>query len=143
MEKKDWILLALQESPLDRLHLMKVLFLTWHRYGRNIPGYFRFEPYLYGPCSFETYSVLERLSNEQHLAQPPHPVQQWAKYYLTDKGKRVANEARDRVNPEVLRVLDGVVREVSALGFSKLLTRVYAEAPDFAVNSVVRGVFKS
>lgn len=140
-QKKDWILLALKERPLDRLHLMKALFLTWHRSGRDVRDYFRFEPYLYGPCSFETYRVLEDLSKEQLVTQQVQAVQQWARYYLTDKGKHAAVEAFKRADPNVLELLQKAVREVSALSFSKLLAKVYDEAPDFAVNSVVRGVF--
>src|SRR6266849_5180976 len=134
-DKRDLIFLALEARPLDRLHLMKALFLTWHRSGRNIPGYFKFEPYLYGPCSFETYRVLDDLLREQLVTRPGRPVQQWARYYLTGKGKRVATEAAQRVDRTVLQALRKAVREVSTLSFSKLLTAVYAEAPDFAVNS--------
>jgi len=84
-QKDDWILLALKERPLDRLHLMKALFLTWHRSGRDIPNYFAFEPYLYGPCSFDAYRVLDAMSKEQLITQPS---------YLTEKGKRAAAEVR-------------------------------------------------
>jgi hypothetical protein len=140
-EKKDWILLALRERPLDRLHLMKALFLTWHRSGRNIREYFAFEPYLYGPCSFDAYKVLDEMSKEQLIAQPSEPLPRWAKFYLTEKGKRAAAEAAAREKGQAATLLVEVVREVAPLGFSPLLARVYGEAPDFAVNSVARGVF--
>jgi len=93
-QKDDWILLALKDRPLDRLHLMKALFLTWHRSGRNIPNYFAFEPYLYGPCSFDAYRVLDAMSKEQLITQPSEPLPRWAKFYLTEKGKRAAAEVR-------------------------------------------------
>ena len=62
ISKRDWILLALRKTPLDRIRLMKTLFLVWNRSGRSIAGYFEFEPYLYGPCSLEMYSVLDDLT---------------------------------------------------------------------------------
>jgi hypothetical protein len=140
-QKDDWILLALKERPLDRLHLMKALFLTWHRSGRNIPNYFAFEPYLYGPCSFDAYRVLDAMSKEQLITQPSEPLPRWAKFYLTEKGKRAAAEAAARAKGPHVELLTDVVREVAQLGFSPLLARVYAQAPDFAVNSVARRVF--
>lgn len=143
IEKKDWILLALRESPLDRIHIMKALFLVWNRSGRNMPDYFKFEPYLYGPCSFEIYSVLYDLSKEGFIVQPPHPMRQWAKYYLTDRGKIVADEAAKRANPDIVGLLEQVAHEVAQLGFSELLRRVYSEAPEFEVKSLMGVIIKA
>ena len=36
LTRRDWILLFLQEKPLDRIRLMKALFLLWHRSGKMI-----------------------------------------------------------------------------------------------------------
>ncbi len=140
--KKDWILLALRQTPLDRIHIMKTLFLIWHRSGRKLRDYFEFVPYLYGPCSFEVYSVLENLQANGYIVQPPHPMPQWVNYYLTDVGKREAKEASKRASPETLRFIETVAGEASQLRFHELLRKVYAEAPDFAVNSMFRGVMK-
>lgn len=142
LAKKDWILLALRQTPLDRIHIMKTLFLIWHRSGRKMTDYFRFEPYLYGPCSFEVYSVLESLQADGYIVQPPHPTPQWINYYLTEKGRKQAEEAANSASPETLRFIETVVKEVSELNFYGLLRKVYAEAPDFAVNSMFRGVVK-
>ena len=119
---------------------MKVLFLVWHRSGRNLPGYLDFHPYLYGPCSFELYSLLAAMSRDGFVVQPPHPVQQWAKYYLTNRGRHAAEEAAKTVPPCVFALLNGVVQEVAQLAFSDLLRKVYAEAPDFASRSLMAGI---
>ncbi|MCL0102625.1 hypothetical protein M1N93_01530 [Dehalococcoidia bacterium] len=142
IEKKDWILLALRDSPLDRLHLMKALFLVWNRSGRNVPDYFEFEPYLYGPCSFEVYSVLDDLSKDGLIVQPPHPVQQWANYFLTERGKLAATEAANCADPDILELINKVAQEVAQLQFSELLRRVYSEAPEFAAKSLMGGILK-
>lgn len=140
--KKDWILLALRQTPLDRIHIMKTLFLIWHRSERKITDFFEFKPYLYGPCSFEVYSVLESLEADGYIVQPPHPMPQWVNYYLTERGKKEAVEAEERISHDILRLIKEIVNEVSQLGFHELLRKVYAEAPDFAVNSMFRGVMK-
>jgi len=142
LEKKDWILLVLRRTPLDRIHIMKTLFLIWHRSGRKFADYFKFEPYLYGPCSFEVYSVLGNLQTSGFIVQPPHPMPQWINYYLTERGKNEAEQAAKRASPETLRFIETVAEEASQLSFYELLRKVYAEAPDFAVNSMFRGVMK-
>jgi len=142
LTKKDWILLILREAPMDRIHIMKALFLIWHRKNRNLPNYFEFVPYLYGPCSFEVYSMLENLQSTGFIVQPPHPVPQWVNYYLTAKGKKEAEEVSEKVSQQTLEIIKGVVKEISNLNFFELLQKVYKEAPDFANNSIFKGVIK-
>ena len=142
LTKKDWVLLALRQTPLDRIHIMKTLFLIWHRSGRKITDYFDFNPYLYGPCSFEVYSVLDSLQADRYIVQPPHTIPQWVNYYLTERGKKEAEEAVRKASREALILIETVVAESSQLSFYELLRKVYAEAPDFAVNSMFREVMK-
>lgn len=142
LQKRDWILLALRRTPLDRMHIMKTLFLIWHRSGRKITNYFEFIPYLYGPCSFEVYSEIEKLKGEGLIVQPPHPMPQWVNYYLTEKGKKSAEEITKRVPNNTLGFIEEISEEVSQLSFYELLKMVYKEAPDFAVNSMFRGLTK-
>ncbi len=139
--KAKWILAMLRIAPLDRIHIMKALFLLQRRVG-EIPNYFHFEPYLYGPCSFEVYEVLAALEEEGIIVRPLHPMPQWVEYYLTQRGKKEADRAANGIAPDLLQRLEEVTKEVSRLGFYELLQRVYEEAPDFAVNSVLRGFFR-
>ncbi|MCL0050885.1 hypothetical protein M1N22_03500 [Dehalococcoidia bacterium] len=140
LAKKDWILLLLKYAPLDRIHIMKCLFLIWHRSGRKIDNFFDFEPYLYGPCSFEVYTILENLEGNGLVVQPPHPMPQWVNYYLTENGKKEAEEITKKVALETIRQIESVSKEISRLNFYELLRTVYTEAPDFAVNSMFRGI---
>lgn len=142
ISKRDWVLLLLRASPLDRIRLMKALFLLWYRSNKHIPEYFDFQPYLYGPCSFEVYSVLDEISKQGLVVQPPHPVHQWANYYLTERGRAAAKEAAQKVDPDTAMKIEQVAQEVSRLGFYELLKKVYNEAPEFAVNSVLRGLIQ-
>ncbi len=143
LSRRDWILLCLREKPLDRIRLMKALFLIWHRSGRSIPGFFDFVPYLYGPCSFDLYRELEAAEREQLVSQAPHQVAKWAPYFLTKKGEQVAARALENARPDTLRLLRSVVAEVAAAGFYDLLREVYAEAPDFASQSLVAPALRS
>lgn len=139
LELLEWVLLFLREQALDRIQLMKALFLFWHRNDRNVPGFFNFKPYMYGPCSFELYDVLEDAMEGRLVTQPPHQEERWAPYYLTDRGKAAAEAVAVGVPARFRRQVAGIVREVSAQNFKGLLNLVYAEAPDFATKSVVAG----
>jgi hypothetical protein len=105
--------------------------------GRNVPDYFEFTPYLYGPCSFEFYDDMQSLENEHLISSSPHPVSQWASYYLTPKGKDRGLVIESSADPEVVTLTKQIANEVSSLGFRLLLKRVYKEAPDFAINTVM------
>lgn len=137
LDKQSWLLLVLQEQPFDRIRLMKALFLIWHRSGRNISDFYEFVPYLYGPCSFDLYRELGLALQEQLVTQAPHPIMQRATYFLTPKGERVATSMRKRIQPAFLQLIRSVAKEIGSVGFYDLLRRVYAEAPDFASQSVV------
>ena len=142
MTKKDWVLLVLKQNPMDRIHIMKSLFLIWHRSGRNLSDYFYFEPYLYGPCSFEVYSELENLSDDGLIMQPPYQNSRWVHYYLTDKGKSEAALAEKKANTTLLEIVNHVKQDISQINFNDLLKKVYQEAPDFAINSMFKEVSK-
>jgi hypothetical protein len=137
VEKRDWLLLFLRERPLDRIRLMKGLFLLWHRSGRNIEGFFEFVPYMYGPCSFALYNAIEAAKRERLVTQAPHPVERWAPYFLTAQGAHSAACTADKVDPRLLQLIRSIAAEVASTGFYELLRRVYTEAPDFASDSVL------
>ena len=140
LTKKDWVLLILKEAPMDRIHIMKALFLIWHRNQRKIPDYFEFVPYLYGPCSFEVYSVLKTLQYEGFIVEFPRSLFRWVKYYLTEKGKKEATMVAQKVSSDIFEIVKEVINEISKLNFYELLRKVYSEAPDFANNSLFKEV---
>ena len=137
LERKEWILLLLRERPLDRIRLMKALFLVWHRSGRQIEGFYEFVPYIYGPCSFDLYRELEAALREQLITQAPHPVHRWARYFLTAKGLRAVEGVAAKFDLRTQELVRQIASEVAAVGFKELLRRVYSEAPEFASHSVV------
>ena len=140
LTKKDWVLLALDAAALDRLRVMKALFLVWLHYNRNIHDYFEFVPYLYGPCSFEVYSILSDLQRDKLAVQAPESPLAWAPYYLTQRGKEEATEAKKRAKPDEQEAIRKWAQFAESTDFHNLLRHVYTQAPDFAVNSLVRNI---
>jgi len=122
--KQAQIMLALKASPLDRIRLMKTLFLVWLRRGKPSAGPFTFEPYL--------YATLREMESEGLIVQAPHTVYSRAPYYLTTKGQGLAAGLQ----------ADSTIEEVALWAaeqdFQSLLNQVYKEAPEFASRSVCR-----
>lgn len=137
LSKGDWLLLLLRQKPLDRIRLMKALFLIWHRSGRKLEDYYEFTPYMYGPCSFDLYRELDALQQQHLVSQAPHPVAQWASYYLTPMGASRASAIQEAAGRETADFVRAVAEEVASLGFHALLRKVYSEAPDFASQTVL------
>jgi hypothetical protein len=54
---------------LSPIQLMKGLFLI--KQELELKDFYEFEPYLYGPCSFEVYRDLEILTKERLITQVP------------------------------------------------------------------------
>ncbi len=136
--KQAQILIALQAVPLDRIRLMKTLFLVWHRGGRPAADAFDFIPYLYAPCAFDLYGVLRELEQQGLIIQPSHQSAKSASYYLTDAGKRAASEGTMILDDTQIGAIQETARWAAKQGFRSLLDTVYAEAPDFATSSVLR-----
>jgi len=132
------ILVALSGAALDRIRLMKTLFIVWYRSGKREQGPFFFEPYLYGPCSFEVYRELDKLQARGLVVQAPHPIAQRSRYHLTTAGKRAAEAAVQLLGPKLSRDLQETARWSAGLSFRSLLDSVYSEAPEFATRSVAR-----
>ena len=137
-EKGDWVLAALLCAPLDRMRLMEALFLFWHESGRDIPGFFEFEPYTHGPCSFEFYSELDRLEAKHLISRAPHPAPQRARYHLTKRGQIKAEQVRRVLGQEKYGLLQDQVTYAAEASLLGLLKRVYEQAPDFLGRAIVR-----
>ena len=135
LKKQAQVLCALNSVPLDRIRLMKTLFLFWFRSGKPEEGPFIFKPYLYGPCSFELYESLEYMS-KNHLIVEPLSTRSTS-LYITEKGKIEFNKSQELKDAEK-DALSRIAIWCSEQNFTSLLRSVYEEAPEFASKSIVR-----
>lgn len=146
MRRRDWLVLfaAYRGAPdgLDPVRFQKGLFLFSRLRGVPERSKYRFKPCSYGPMSAGIYADLDRLVSEGMIEPVPVPGKHWSRYKPTDvtfsEGERVLKQAEDENLLGAARELYEIKREVSSLGFDELLGRVYAEHPEFAVNSVFR-----
>lgn len=142
MKKKD-ILLALMYLPTDKksemmnpIQIMKALFLFKMELGLSDSEFYKFEPYLYGPCSFEVYSDLASLQI-QRLTDTEPSFWGWKYYRLTYKGRKAAEKVVKDMDKSMLDKLQEIKTIVMSKSFMELLRYVYTKYPEYAKNSII------
>ena len=142
MEKRD-ILLGLMGLPvggrnllMSPIQIMKALFLLKMELGLSDSEFYRFEPYLYGPCSFEVYSDLENLIKEGLVVTIPSSST-WTYYRVTSKGSDKAEKILRIADEDLINEIIKVKKCVTSKSFLELLKYVYQRYPKYAENSIV------
>lgn len=143
--KKD-ILLVLLDMPTDDnplmspIQIMKSMFLVKNEL--NLTDFYQFEPYLYGPCSFEIYTDLISLSEEKLIEEIKTPFS-WNYYKTTLKGKELSRKLATGIEKNILKKIQEIKKLVVCMNLIELLRYVYEKHPEFAVNSIIKfEVFK-
>jgi hypothetical protein len=125
---------------LDPVRLQQALFLFSRCPGVPPQSKYAFEPGLYGPISDELYADLDRLVGERLLEPVPVKGAHWSLYKPIDatfeRARRIQRQTENEDLEDPTRRLFEIKQYVSSVGFGELLERVYAEHPEFAVNSV-------
>ena len=136
MEKFDWLLLSIGEG-IEPIQLQKLLFKFAKESQAPQSELYEFEPYNWGPCSFEIYDDLSALHSDS-LIEPVPSGRGWSSYRLTAKGKRKAGDIRHKVSDKLLEQLDEKYLYVTSRTFESLLADVYNDYPDFATKSLFK-----
>ena len=134
MEKRDWLLISIGEG-ISPIQLQKLLFKFAKESQAPQSELYEFEPYNWGPCSFEIYDDLSALRSD-NLIEPVPSGRGWSSYRLTDNGKHQASDLRNKVSSNLLEQLDEKYQYVTSRTFSELLSDVYDDYPDFATKSL-------
>ena len=143
MQRKDWLLLYLAlpftQAPLsiDPIRMMKGMFLFAQKSKRPKQETYDFEPYMYGPCSFEIYHDRDQLRLQGFVDTVPVLGQAWSLIQVTGAGLNKAKELAQEADKEGLMQLEEIKKRVMSLSFLELLRTVYTEFPEYARKSVV------
>jgi uncharacterized protein YwgA len=143
MKRKEWVLLALAAAagePLSPVQLQKSLFLLGKAFPKNLGrGYYKFEPYHYGPFDSAVYRDAEELMSEGLATVGSSNRGRWTEYSASLDGISEAAKIKDRAPSEAARYLERVVEWAKSLTFPQLVRAVYAEYPEYRKNSVFQG----
>jgi DNA-binding PadR family transcriptional regulator len=140
LSKKD-ILLVFIDLPVDDapklvspIQIMKAMFLL--KEETKIQDFYEFIPYLYGPCSFEVYSDLISLKEENLIEDVQSPFS-WKYYKVTAKGNEVTNRLLKSFDNTLLQKLKEIKMFVLSKTFPELLRYVYEKYPAYAEKTVI------
>lgn len=118
------------------IRIMKGLFLI-NMEVKEFKNLYKFEPYLYGPCSFEVYSDLRELITEGVIEEHKPDNQYWSLYYLTEQGAKRAKKILKKIsNKSTKNAILKIKRLVTQLSFIQLLNLVYKKYPNYAQKSI-------
>ena len=136
---REWTLLVIAEAygeSLSPVQLQKALFLI----GENLTleGFYRFDPYDYGPFCKTVYSDAISLASDGLVTiNDPSPAG-FKTYAATPTGIDRAARFRPALSPEDQEYLTRVVEWVRRLSFKDLVVAIYKAYPHMKENSVFR-----
>lgn len=143
MKPSDWLLISLGPDPsadrvglLDPVRIQKSLFYFAQERGLPAAEKYHFEPYNYGPCSFDIYRDLEALEAERLVERCPVLGQTWNRYGLTDLGLQKVAKLVESASPKLVEGCRASRRRVTAVSFDQLLKEVYRAYPQYATRSL-------
>jgi len=139
LTRTDWLLRFIAGAEgydgwIDRIRIMKGMFLFQAEAPAPPEVNYRFQPYDYGPFTAEIYRDLEALIENGHVLDLPG-----------GKSYRATQQGRDHLSnlqfpPKPLEGLINMRVEVSDLNFRDLLKRVYSAHPESARRSVAKDI---
>ncbi|HTS88698.1 MAG TPA: hypothetical protein VMG41_09420 [Gemmatimonadales bacterium] len=141
LEPRDWLLLALERSRsgLTPVQLQKVLFLLGERKKATVhPGFYRFEPYNYGPFCRQIYNDADLFALTDFISVDYSRGNSLRRYQLTPEGQQAAQHIATRAPQDGLAYLNDVVRWAQSLPFNDLVRAIYEAYPAMRAKSVFR-----
>jgi len=122
------LLSVYNKKPMSSLQIMKSLFL--YAQEEKPQDFYKFVPYLYGPCSFDVYADLKLLESNGFITSYP-TSREWSFFGITSEGEKYL-----MTDTKVVQKLDKIKKEVLSKSFIELLKYVYSNYPEFAQNSI-------
>ena len=114
------------------IQIMKGLFLIKEKL--NPPDFYEFQPYLYGPCSFDIYRDLRKLLEEGMVISIPSP-NGWRIYGISSLGIKKCKKLSFR--KDMVDNIKQIKTFVVNKSFIELLKYIYKKYPEYAVNSII------
>ena len=147
MKRQDWLLTFIgfppgSPQPVDRMQIMKGLFLMRMameeaRQLKKLGQFYRFQPYMYGPCCFKIYDDLDLLSSEGLLQTDRQAGNPWIMYYLTEAGKEKVLQLVEKIPEHLIKKLEAVKKQITNQSIWDTLRVIYKKYPQYATNSVL------
>jgi len=131
--------IAAGPEEVDPIRIVKGLFVFCQEVPRKWVGdreLYEFEPYNWGPFSFDLYRDLEVLKAAGLVVASEHPASSLKHYVVTGLGEEYATRIRKALHPQAIHYLEELRKSLLSMDFNTLLRVIYKKYPEFAVNSV-------
>ena len=140
-DRSDWLVLLLDRAALeasgpdelDPVRIQKGMFLLSERGPAR--GLYNFRAYDWGPFSSAIYADLDALTQRGYLDESRMRGRTWSTYRVTARGHELAVEKAGRVGSTTVGWLRKAREFLTTRSFAQLLRDIYAEYPNYAVNS--------
>ena len=137
--RQDWLLSFIAGTDdygswVDRIRLMKGMFLFQEEGDAPPEVDYQFRPYDYGPFTREVYDDIEELTRRGLVIES----RDRKSFRVTQAGRRCAEETG--LDPEAVERLQQLRVELCDLSFRDVLKRVYEAHPESAARSVAKDV---
>jgi len=129
------------EEKLDPIRVQKGMFILAKETPQDwlsSEARYHFEPYHYGPYSSALYRDLDELEQHGYIDKTVVLGRSWDYYSLSSEGVRLYQEVSETMDPKAVEYSQKIREFIGKLSFRKLLTTVYEQYPDYAVNSVFK-----
>lgn len=140
--RRGWLAAVLAagtpDRTLDPVRIQKAMFLLSEEGPAPLKHLYEFQPYHFGPCSFDLYRDLDALEAEGVVKSDVPPGQTWKIYELTEKGQEVGRAALASAGAAERSAVQSTMDFVLTRSFRRLLKDVYAKYPEYATKSVLR-----
>lgn len=123
------------EARYDPVRVQKLFFLIDREIPQYIDGpYFHFEPYHYGPFDKAVYEDLEEMAERGKIS--IDTTRRYNQYSLTDSGHERGMTVLTTLPEPAANYMEDAAKWVRFVPFKHLLSAIYRQYPDMAVNSV-------
>ena len=120
----------------DPVRVQKLFFLIDRELPEFIDGpHFHFEPYHYGPFDKAVYEELESLAERGELS--IDTMRRYNQYSLTDSGYERGVAILSALPEPAAKYMEDAAKWVRLVPLKHLLSAIYRQYPDMAVNSVL------
>ena len=139
-QRSDIVLAAMASggarARYDPVRVQKLFFLIDRELPEFIDGpYFHFEPYHHGPFDKEVYEELESLAERGKVT--IDLTRRYNQYSLTDSGHESGVTVLSKLPEAAARYMEDAARWVRFAPLKHLLSAIYRQYPDMAVNCVI------
>lgn len=140
LSSEDYLLIFMNlpggQFDMDRIRLMKGMFLLTEEAPAGMPRLYDFKPYDWGPFSTGVYRDLDELKAQGLVA--TRGQQPYETYRVTQLGEGKATRLVESLAQPVRQKMGEVKELTTSLSFLELLEHVYDRHPHYAKRSKLR-----